>query len=308
MRFEPLEQTLTLIGADEPRVTLLAGDRQRTTCIINIFKGGIWTLYQNNTFVFQAAPTNDKRSGSYSVSGSYTSIDDGVVTIHAIQQHQTNSDILDGVMRVQGESIQMEIIKTCTSTQASDCVAHISQTLYPQPTRDRTAQAPKTDIALPSIYRIVLNGRVDDDTFGPIHGTLKLLPTRDPDTNPFCVELTTERKANIGSIFWSSFLPRPEKEGLQCAIIVLIEQQVLLTTTGKPNAVSPSWFTMKTSLELGRAVQSVSGQQGQMTLAPDHQHISGMIYLQGISNHRQDSTYQAYITGSRIDEPKTGKA
>ncbi len=302
MRFEPTKQPLTLVGTGEPRVVFLMGGQWGPEHIINVFKGGTWTFSTDQTFLFQPSSTADLCNELYPVSGTYT-FTNGVLDIQGMQQNgsHTASNILNGVLRIQDEVIQMEIIQTLTSTQKS--VARISQMLYPRPTaQDSSTTIYATSFPLPSTYSIILTGRVDDDTFGPISGSLRLQPADRADINPLRVELTTERRGNIGSIYWASFLQRPHGQGLQCATITLpTQQQILLETTPEYNAVSPSWFTMKTTIDIGRPVQNVTGQQGQMTFSLEIGCLSGMIHLQGISDRKQESVYQAHITGEVVE-------
>ncbi len=303
MQFEPIKQPLTLVGTGEPRVIFLTGGQWGPEYIINAFKGGTWTFYTDQTFLFQPSSRANLCNELYPVSGTYALVN-GVLDIHGIQQNGSNTanNILNGVLRIQDEVIHMEIIQTLTSTQKS--VARISQTLYPKPTtQDSSTAISSASFPLPSTYSIILTGRVDDDTFGPISGSLKLQPADTSDSNPFRVERTTERKGNIASSYWASFLQRPHRQGLQCATIALpTQQQILLETTPEHNAVSPSWFTMKMTIDIGRPIQNVTGQQGQMTFSLENGWLSGMICLQGVSDRKQESIYQAHITGKMVED------
>ena len=107
--------------------------------------------------------------------------------------------------------------------------------LYPSP--DASAQtepatgmkgAPMTPAGLqvPSTFRISLGGTVDAQPFGPLPGTLQIVPSAPGDPNPFAVTLLTAALDTQGSLSWSSFTPRHVGPGEVNGTITVAHGQV----------------------------------------------------------------------------------
>jgi hypothetical protein len=302
MPFEHLEHILNLVGVGEPHITFLKGGQWGPERTIGVFKGGAWTLYTDGTFLFQPPLVADVRDDLYPIQGTCTLVN-GILEFQGMQQSEsgTASSALDGTMKMRYGTVCLDVIHTVASSMQQ--IVRVTQMLSSKLiVEDQPAPFSIAGFYIPLVYSIVLAGNVDGNTFGPLNGSLKLLPPGRADSNPFRLELTTEYTRSTGSLFWTSFLQYLHGQGLQCSKITICEDdQVILETLENVNPVSPSWFTTQVVPAIGQIMQGVTGEQGQLAISPRAEHLSGTIHAKGTSDLGQNSIYQAQILGQILN-------
>jgi CHAT domain-containing protein len=185
-------------------------------------------------------------------------------------------------------------------------ITQISQTLTPAAQVALEPAKQIQGIQVPSSFRLSLRGKTEAKQFGPLSGTLRILPSADGSTNPFYVLLKTDSDKVNGSLYWSSAFTnqtgqkassRITVNGNQVHLEVIPTQGQLLTDV--------SWFTL-VSGKLGdlteRSPIPTSVKQGTLTFSIQGNSISGKIVAEGTSYFNSLSNYEAEFTGQILQE------
>jgi hypothetical protein len=97
-------------------------------------------------------------------------------------------------------------------------------------------------IQIPSVFEITLQGKTGEQPFGPLPGTLMIMPSAPQDPNPFSVTLTMDTQTIVnGWITWNSFIPLKDH---YCDIYVK-KEQIHLEIRSDENYIWPlNWYTV----------------------------------------------------------------
>src|SRR5579885_1456521 len=297
-------------GDGEPQVTIRKGPQQwGITNTQEHFKDAQWTFYADGRFLFMPSALIRLKKDLQPMTGTY-SLQGSAIEFTGLQQLSPSaSTSLDGTIRLQGEQILLHAVYTLTSH--IQLIALIQQQL----SQGVAAPSPLSAVAyggvmVPSVFKIALQGKVDAHAFGPLPGTLKIMPNAARlDTNPFMVELTMDDPNSLGAIYWTSFLPYIDNQGeLISEIKFLSDGQMCLTVTCNQNRLSPSWSTLLSLGERSSLREEIPigawAIDGTLLLSLQDDALSGEIHARGCSYaHHPDtgpfSIYDAQLTGKR---------
>jgi len=155
-------------GTQVPTVQMLKGKQAWIESVQRVFQGGIWTFYSDGKFVFTASPNTP--STLFPITGTYTQRTNEI-QFQAEKQSDDTKVALDGTIRGQGKTATLEILYTVSGPFAQE-VAQISQGL--SPASSSSSQTAIQGIPVPSIFEISLQGKTDNQSFGPLIGKLQI--------------------------------------------------------------------------------------------------------------------------------------
>lgn len=305
------DNVLQFTGNGEPQVTIRKGPQQWGIAHTQEhFKDAQWTFYADGRFLFTPSALLRLKKDLPPMTGTYA-LQGSTIEFAGQQQISPSTSIsLDGTIRLQEEQILLHAVYTLASH--TQLIALVQQQL----SQGVAAPSPLSVVAygsvmVPSVCKIALQGKVDAHAFGPLSGTLKILPNASRlDTNPFMVELTMDDPNGLGAIYWTSFLPYIDNQGeLISEIKFLSDKQLCLTVAQNQNRLSPSWSTLlslggrsslREEIPIGAwAIDST------LHLSLQDDTLSGEIHARGCSYaHHPDtgpfSVYDARLTGKRL--------
>lgn len=126
---------LILIGTNDPTITFLKEDlkedRRHREAIQDVFKGSIWTLAREGTFLFQPPLPVSVHQDFYPIRGYYTLVGDLVKFQGQLPSTQGIYNFLKGTISIQADAIWLDVIYTVAS--ATPHIAHVTQALSLQP-------------------------------------------------------------------------------------------------------------------------------------------------------------------------------
>lgn len=299
------------VGTDElEAVRLIGSPAWGTSTVESIFRSGNWTFLDDGTFLFAPSVYANVRTdifpivGTYSISGNQLSIQGENPT-----DLSTASASIDGTLLVNGSEAELNIVYASTAME-SQSVVEVSQVLI------RSSQVPSTtvdeieSIAVPSAFTVSLTGTVDNQAFGPLPGSLKILESPyEDDSNPFLVSLLTDELNILGGFYWTSkaepIAGNSDSDEFYSQMSVEDGRvQAVLNLNDATVRSDISWFT-EDSGTLGQVVQMPVGvsqaSQGEISFVVEGDRIQGDITIIGTSWFGQESNYQASFSGQRSD-------
>jgi hypothetical protein len=246
------------------------------------------------------------RDDLYPIEGTYTGTD-VIVEFHGEKDASPGASAsLDGILLFHERNMQLQVLYAVGAQK----IVRVVQTLSLQ--SQAASIVSKVNIGgfhIPAIFRFSIIGKVDEQNFGPLLGTLKLLPTSGEDPNPFLVELTTDSPSDVGSLYWGSFTCLQDAQGELNSKFGFIEKgQARLEIEKNQSIISPSWSTLSReelvdgmpgpiTAEVGGIPIPAMAESGTLTFTVRSHQISGSVYATGKSAFKQLSIYEAQFTG-----------
>lgn len=288
-------------GVQPPKVQMLKGKQSWVESIERIFQGGVWTFYSDGKFVFIPSPNANLAPRLFPLTGTYTRKADEI-QFQAENEVNGTKITVDGSIRVRGKTATLEGLYTASGPFAQS-VSQISQEL--SVASNTNSQRMVQGIPVPSVFEVALQGKTDNQSFGPLVAKLQITTPLKGDSNPFGVYLVAEPVDAVGSIQWSSFL----SEQYEAYPIKINQGEVQIEIKHKEGAFpGVVWFTLtQGSLASGMPI-GAAGQQGILRFKIAGDRISGEIQAIGKSDFiGQASTYTARFAGRRQGSTAGGK-
>jgi hypothetical protein len=229
------DNELHLIGRGLPTISFLKREQWGEEATQQVFQGAIWMFRPDGTFIFTRSAVANFRD--YLIEGVYTQADT-IIEFHG----EAGSTSLDGVLHLQENTIQLQALYAIQAKKVVGVVQTLSQ--YSR----AVAHMHQVNIGgfqIPTIYRLSLSGKVDEHTFGPLPGTLDLLPATGKDPGPFLVQLATDSLTDIGHLYWTTFIYFLDGGGtLESTIVLTGNGQARLEVAQGHSLMGPSWSTI----------------------------------------------------------------
>jgi hypothetical protein len=122
---------LILIGANDPAINFLQDETTETASASAVFKGSIWALSPDGTFLFQPSLLASMRNNLNPIKGYYTLIGDRVEFQGKQQSVQGIKSSLNGTINLQVDTILLDV--DYTAAEATHHTTHLTQKLCLQP-------------------------------------------------------------------------------------------------------------------------------------------------------------------------------
>jgi hypothetical protein len=273
--------------------------------IWKMFVGARWVFYPNGQFFFIPSPTVNFDTKLFPLSGTYVKVEDTFKFQGERQSPEGDIACVDGIIHTNGEIWSAEFIYSRDKT--SEKISQVlSQNAQPPSIQIETIEG----IEVPSTFNISLEGKTEAQSFGPLSGTLQILPCHHPnDPNPFLMKLHTEILYGVnGRFLWQSFSGSSIEEGTANGAIALNNGQVCIEF--QPIAIRElriglTWDTINQG-EMAEYLPTVGVDvnQGTLTFVIQGDRVSGSIRASGtvfdlLSTDSASSTYEAEFTGQR---------
>lgn len=318
---EEMTEPLVLVGLKGSDIELIEGKQWGTELTRATFEGATWAFRLDGTFLFTPSPLAQVRMDLYPIPGTY-SMARNVITLQGEKTSSLvgnnlnirNSASLNGVIRLGGKTTALEVVHIIVSNTnlhekggETRKVAKITQELSQHPAKEPTTEI--AGIQVPTLFRITLEGSLEEQAFSPLPGTLRILPRHPKDRNPFLVDLSTDADRVNGAISWTSFVPTQSKQGELYSRIQVKRGQVSLNV--KPVSqfgVGITWFTFEQRAStsqyrnlLADILVGATATGGNFTFSIQGDRVSGNIIAQGRTDMGGDSIYRAQLSGQRQD-------
>lgn len=305
----PLDNELRLRGAEAPVLTLLRGEQWSTERTQELFHDAIWTFCPDGSFTLQPSPILRARGSLSPLKGTHRSRG-ALIEFHEEQENdlRTNAS-LDGFLSLRKEGYQVELIYSVGARQIVNIVQMLSPDLSSPAHLVRTGVG---GFQVPSAFRFFLNGHVDGQTFGPLPGTLTVLPTSAADPNPCDVQCVTASLQEVGALSWLSFVRMEYGQSEVISRVLSDENGMRVVVEKGLYPLSPSWCALIPE-ELFADVQGllppgtggrtipVTAESGQLLLTIENHQLAGLVHAQGLSALGQSSRYEAHLAGQQIE-------
>src|SRR6266516_1652137 len=282
---------LHLIGTDTPTVSFLRGEQWGTESTQELFRGATWIFRPDGTFAFMRSAVSNFRE--YLIEGVYTEADT-IIEFHG----EAGPTSLDGILHFQENTIQLQALSMIEAKKVVKVVQTLSQH------SQVVARAHRINIGgfqIPTTYRFSISGKVDEHTFGPLLGTLDLLPAIGKDPGPFLVQLTTDSLTDVGHLHWTTFIHFLDGGGtLESTIVLTGNGQARLEVVPSHSLMSPSWSSVSREetvqgmtgpivAVIGGLSLPVAAESGTLTFAVQSHHLFGTVFATGKSSFKQSS-------------------
>lgn len=313
------ENQLLLTGSEEIEIQILKGGQRIEESIRKllrekkillsdedyiwkIFVGARWVFYPDGQFFFIPSPIVNLDTKLFPLSGTYVKVEDTFKFQGERQSPEGDIACVDGIIHTNGEIFRAEFIYSRDKT--SEKISQVlSQNAQPPSIKIETIEG----IEVPSTFNISLEGKTEAQSFGPLSGTLQILPCDHPnDPNPFFVKLHTEILDGVnGQFLWRSFSGSSIGEGTVNGAITLNNGQVCIEFQPIPIRelrVGLTWDTINQG-EMAAYLPTVGVDvnHGTLTFVIQGDRVSGSIHASGtvFGLGSASSTYEAEFTGQR---------
>lgn len=294
---------LTLSGDTAPEVEILRGAPGWAEGTRLTFSEARWDFFPDGTFLFTPGAAAKVRDDLYPIAGTYRAIGDRL-EFYATRRADLGASLsLAGFLVGLPREPRIVVVKGTVSGVSLEIV-RITQALRDHAEKRRSEIWPP----VPATFSITLQGKMEEEPFGPLTGALALSRPREGDPNPISLSLETSDQTQHGSLAWSSFLADadPLLEQFNSVTLHPTEKEVVAQVLpGAKNLLAPNWVRLVQPpgelSELGAMPDWVQAEEGKVRLHIDGSRLSGEIEARGQGQQPGKIRYEAKIEGELQD-------